>query len=81
MAEPLQVDVRFYTSAILANAMSCHGSGNENLRKREEPMAPSWIWATAQNELQIASWRMLVIASAGVITVSTAAAVLATYLL
>jgi hypothetical protein len=44
-------------------------------------MFPSWIWATAQNEPQIASWRMLVIASAGVITVSTAAAVLATYLL
>ena len=46
-------------------------------------MFPSWIffWVAAQNEPHIASWRMLVIAAASVITLSTAAGVLATYLL
>jgi hypothetical protein len=46
-------------------------------------MFPSSIffWVAAQNEPQIAPWRMLVIAAASVITVSTAAGVLATYLL
>jgi hypothetical protein len=46
-------------------------------------MFPSRIffWAAAHNQPQIESWRMLVIAAASVITLSTAAAVLATYLL
>jgi len=67
----------------LRSGWRCFQIKRELKGKRKGPMFPSWIffWVAAQNEPHIASWRMLVIAAASVITLSTAAGVLATYLL